>query len=91
MYPAARAELRNVLKVRTARELDVPSGSLDGPASGARCRVTVAERRAAVNQKPGKAMVTRYCVAFKNLRAAGGMVGGRKMTKADDEIGRAHV
>ena len=61
MYPAARAELRNVLKVRAARELGFVSGSLDGPASEARRRVTVAERRAAVKQKPGKAMAARYC------------------------------
>ena len=59
MYPAARAELRKVLSVRTARGLDVESGSLDGPASEARWRVTLAERRAAVEQKPGRAMATR--------------------------------
>lgn len=64
MYPAARAELRNALKVRAGRELDVANGSLDGPASEARCRVTVAERRAAVNQEPGKAMAPR-CVSLR--------------------------
>jgi len=54
------AELRNVLSVRVAREPGVVSGnSLDEPASEARWRVTVAERRAAEEQKPGKAMATR--------------------------------
>lgn len=74
--------------MRAARKLDIESGNLDGPASETRCRVTVAERRAAVSQEPEKAMDTRWCVPLKSPLATRRLAGQpEEENDVEDESG----